>query len=153
MDGNNFIGHEQDLSLEDPESRQALVRALCALHRVRRKPVTVVFDAPAPARGRDRAHLGGVHVLFAGGGRRGTADDRILRLVEEARQPSDLVVVTSDRSLGDRVRARGAALLRCHEFRRLLREALSAEEREKPTHVDVREWAAFFGLEDPPSET
>ena len=154
MDGNNLIGHERGLSLADDESRHVLVRALCALSRRTRKGILVVFDGAAPA-GRERTELGPVRVLYAGGGRTArSADDRILELVDGAGRPADWTVVTSDRALASRARARGAATLPCHRFRPILREAAGAEGAgsEKPTHVDVREWAEYFGLPEAPDD-
>ena len=140
IDGNNFIGHQPGLRLGDEESRGALVQALCALARRTRATVTVVFDGPAPGPG--RSQLGSVRVLYAG-----SADDRILRMVEEAHRASDLTVVTSDRSLSDRARSLGASTVRCHEFRPTLRDAAVLGE-EKPTHVDVAAWRRFFGWDE-----
>ena len=154
IDGNNLIGHERGLSLADDDSRAVLVRALCALARRTRKGVTVVFDGPAP-HGGGRSDLGGVKVLYAGSGRSSmTADERILRMVEGEGRPSDVTVVTSDQGLANRARALGAPTLPCHRFRPLLRETANAEMAgpEKPTHVDVRDWAEYFGIEDPDAD-
>jgi predicted RNA-binding protein with PIN domain len=149
IDGNNLIGHEKGLSLADDRSRETLVRALCALQRRTKKGIAVVFDG-APAAAAAASELGGVKVLYAGTGRSAmSADDRILRMVEEANRPSDLTVVTSDSALGNRARRLGAAVLPCHKFRPLLRDSAAAEAGgpEKPSHVDVRDWAEWFGID------
>ena len=150
VDGNNLIGHERGLSLADGESREVLVRALCSLSRRNGKAVTVVFDG-SPGHGAARSDLGKVKILYAGAGRTSmSADDRILRLLDGEGRPSEVTVVTSDQSLGNRARALGAATLPCHRFRPLLHETAAADARgpEKPTHVDLREWADYFGVED-----
>jgi predicted RNA-binding protein with PIN domain len=150
IDGNNLIGHEKGLALGADDSRATLVRALCALARRTRKGITVVFDGPAPAGGPDASVLGGVKVLYAGAGRSAmSADDRILRMVEGSSRPADLRVVTSDSALGNRARRLGAAVVPCHKFRPLLRDAAAAEASgpEKPSHVDVRDWASWFGID------
>ena len=150
VDGNNLIGHEKGLSLADDDSRQVLVRALCSLSRHVRKPITVVFDGSAPGSSPARSDLGPVKVLYAGGGRTAmSADDRILRMVQAEARPKDTTVVTSDQALANRARARGATTLACHRFRPLLRDAADAEAAgsEKPTHVDVRQWAEYFGVD------
>lgn len=154
MDGNNVIGHEKRLPSADPESRQALVRALCALARRTRKGVTVVFDGGAPAGGTQSTVLGGVRVLYAGADRSAmSADDRILAIVAASHSPADLTVVTSDSALGNRARSLGATILPCHKFRPLVQASAEAEAAgpEKPTHVDVRDWERYFGI-DPPKE-
>ena len=150
VDGNNLIGHERGLSLADEDSRDILVRALCSLSRRSGRAITIVFDG-SPGHGAARSDLGKVKILYAGAGRSSmSADDRILRMLDGEGRPSEVTVVTSDQSLGNRARARGAATLPCHRFRPLLRDTAAADARgpEKPTHVDVREWAEYFGLQD-----
>jgi uncharacterized protein YaiI (UPF0178 family) len=51
-----------------------------------------------------------VLVAYATRAGRDAADDRIVTEVERDRDPSSLVVVTSDRGLSERVRALGAAV-------------------------------------------
>jgi predicted RNA-binding protein with PIN domain len=153
IDGNNLIGHEGGPSPANDDGRDRLVRCLCAVARRTRKAILVVFDGAAPD-GRKDSHLGGVRVLYAGAGRSAmSADQRILGLLEREGRPADVTVVTSDQSLANRARALGAATLRCHEFRPLLRrcEDEAAAGPEKPAHVDVGDWAAYFGI-DPASE-
>jgi predicted RNA-binding protein with PIN domain len=131
------------------------VEAICAFARQARKPVTIVFDGPAPVQGWDRTELGSVRVLYAGGGRTAmSADDRILGLLEKAGRPADLTVVTSDRRLANRARSRGATILPGHKFRHTLRQcaAASAAGPEKPTHIDLADWTAYFNREDPDTQ-
>ena len=59
---------------------------------------------------------GPVEVVFAPGGRN-AADDEIARRVEEDGRPAELRVVTSDRDLSTRVRARGAEVVGAGGFR------------------------------------
>jgi predicted RNA-binding protein with PIN domain len=78
--------------------------------------VTVVLEGrPIEALERD-----GVRVVFAP--RRGAdaADDEIVRIVSEDPEPGSLEVVTSDRALRERVRARGAGVTSTSAFRRRL---------------------------------
>jgi predicted RNA-binding protein with PIN domain len=149
VDGNNLLGARGGASPAGDAARRELVRALCALWRYRGKPVTVVFDGPAPVEGGGGAQLGGVRVLHAGGGRTAmSADERILRMVEGENRPADVTVVTSDRGLASGARRRGATVLPCPEFRSMVQEALAQDAgSEKPTHVDVREWADYFGVD------
>jgi hypothetical protein len=78
-----------------------------------------------------------------------TADERILRMVRGDGRPAEITLVTSDQSLANRARAAGAATVPCHRFRPLLRETAAADAAgpEKPSHVDVREWAEYFGID------
>ncbi len=80
------------------------------------EPVTVVFD------GRPfEIDAGPVEVVFAS--RRGpdAADDDIARLAEQ----EEVRVVTSDRRLGERVRAAGGEVVAVSAFRRRLKGAFS----------------------------
>ncbi|MGH9094788.1 MAG: NYN domain-containing protein [Acidimicrobiales bacterium] len=108
VDGMNVIGSRPDGWWRDrPAAMDTLVRDLDAVARAW-DSVTVVFD------GRPRAGLDGslVEVIFARRPGRDAADDRIVELVGAADDPGDLVVVTSDRLLGDRLRAVGAGVER-----------------------------------------
>ncbi|EUA20546.1 yacP-like NYN domain protein [Mycobacterium xenopi 3993] len=49
-----------------------------------------------------------------------SADDEIVRLVGADTQPHDICVVTSDRTLTDRVRSMGASVHPAHRFRNLV---------------------------------
>jgi predicted RNA-binding protein with PIN domain len=76
---------------------------------------TVVFD------GKPFSLLAGVDVVFAPGGPN-AADDAIVGIVSDDREPFALTVVTSDRELARRVHDRGAETLRASAFLRHLEE-------------------------------
>jgi predicted RNA-binding protein with PIN domain len=71
--------------------------------------VWVVFDGPHPAPDEGGAP-GGIRVAFAP-----SADEWVLRRVREA-AAGEVAVVTADRPLADRARARGARVVSPHEF-------------------------------------
>lgn len=70
--------------------------------------VWVVFDGPHPP-----SECSGERVVFAR-----SADEWLLRRVREAEAPDQVAVVTADRRLADRVRARGARVIAPGEFLR-----------------------------------
>ena len=78
------------------------VRATVTAGRLR-PPVTIVVEGRARA-GADEANVDGVEVVHA----RGEGDDTIAALAEANR---DVVVVTADRELANRVRAANAAVV------------------------------------------
>jgi hypothetical protein len=86
-------------------------------------------------------------VVFSGAR---SADETILRLIEVSKAPRDFTVVTSDKSLGDKARHRGATVERTHEFaRRLVRPARDAAGRaDKPatkeSPAEIEAWLAVF---------
>jgi hypothetical protein len=89
-----------------------------------------------------------VSVLYSGSR---SADDVILGLVAGSKSPSDFTVVTSDKSLGDKSRHRGASVEKAHEFsRRLDRRAEgSAGPSEKPSRESRDEIDAWLAVFDP----
>ena len=83
--------------------------------------VTVVFDGrPVP----DEVTAGeaaGIEVAFAPGGP-DAADRVIARMADDADDPSELTVVTSDGELAEAVRSAGAGGMGAGTFRRLIEE-------------------------------
>ena len=76
---------------------------------------TVVFD------GKPFSMLAEVDVVFAPGGPN-AADDAIMGIVSDDREPSAVTVVTSDRELARRVRDRGVETVTASAFLRHLEE-------------------------------
>lgn len=137
VDGDNLLGTSgRERSTAE---RRVLARELAALARREGKRVVTVFDGPDPLRpafGRD--------VRFSGPGR--TADAVILELVRDDPDPRGLLIVTSDKSLGDRCRWLGARVERCHVFRPRLR-APGGEEKPE-SEDDIEGWLERFGEGD-----
>jgi predicted RNA-binding protein with PIN domain len=108
VDGNNVIGSRADGWWRDRAgAARRLIRALQRLSATSGDRIAVVLD------GRPLADVPeGVHhdvlVAYATRAGRDAADDRIVAEVARDRDPSSLVVVTSDRGLAERVRAHGA---------------------------------------------
>jgi predicted RNA-binding protein with PIN domain len=110
VDGMNLIGSRPDGWWRDrPRAMRELVDELRGLG----EPVTVVFDG----RPFELEDTDAVEVVFASRSGRNAADDDIARLVAEAEQPEEWRVVTSDRDLGERVRAGGAQVVGTGAFR------------------------------------
>jgi predicted RNA-binding protein with PIN domain len=113
VDGMNVVGSRPTGWWHDrPGAMQQLVHELQALG----EPVTVVFDG----RPFDVVDAGDVDVRFASRGGRNAADDDIAALVAADDDSGDLVVVTSDGDLADRVRASGAEVMGARTFRERL---------------------------------
>jgi predicted RNA-binding protein with PIN domain len=104
VDGNNVMGAGADGWWNDPvAAAERLTQAIAEWARTHDDAVTVVFDGRPEARLSELAG-GNLTVDFARRAGRDAADDRIVALVEElyATEP-DIVVVTSDRGLRDRL--------------------------------------------------
>jgi predicted RNA-binding protein with PIN domain len=117
VDGMNVIGSRPTGWWRDrPGAMRSLTEELGALAAATGDELTVIFDGrpfelDAPE---------GVSVEFAT--RRGpnAADDDITALAEADPDPGGLTVVTSDRTLAERVRQAGAEVVGAGDFRRRL---------------------------------
>ncbi|MDA3639469.1 NYN domain-containing protein [Mycobacterium xenopi] len=117
VDGMNVIGSRPDGWWED--RRRAMVALVDSLDRwasTTGEQVTVVFERPPSAAIRAAT----IEVAYAPVAAANSADDEIVRLVGADTQPHDICVVTSDRTLTDRVRSMGASVHPAHRFRNLV---------------------------------
>jgi uncharacterized protein len=146
VDGNN-LAHALGLShggLADRESCASMVGTFCRLQGAQ---ATIVFDGPAPPGSAAVRNGSRVRVIFSEGR---SADEILLRFLTASRTPRDFTLVTSDKSLGDKGRHRGATLERAHEFaQRLRRHSTSGSApSEKPgrpeTPDEIEAWLAIF---------
>ena len=117
IDGMNVIGTRPTGWWRDrPGAMRTLTEELGELAGATGDELTVIFDGrPFELDAPD-----GVSVEFAT--RRGpnAADDDIAALVERDSDPAGLTVVTSDRTLAERVRGAGAEVVGAGDFRRRL---------------------------------
>jgi predicted RNA-binding protein with PIN domain len=121
IDGMNVIGTRPDAWWKDRHA--AMVRLVDMLERwaaAEGEDVTVVFEQPPIPPIRSTV----IVVAHAPRPRRDSADDEIVRLVKEARDPGTIRVVTSDSWLSDRVRATGASVEAAAAFRSWLEDEL-----------------------------
>ena len=89
--------------LEDQRGQLVQWIESCAPQGSSRNMVTIVFDGKLDVWGGEASSA--VRVIFAQGE---SADEKIIRMVEEAAHKKNVVVVTDDRSLARSVRALGA---------------------------------------------
>jgi predicted RNA-binding protein with PIN domain len=141
VDGNNLIGRLGG------GSREGLVAELTAVARSKRKKLTVVFDGPPPS-GRPKVQsLGDVTVVYAAPK---SADEEIVRRIQEARDPRGVTVVTDDRALSSAAQGAGARTTGIESFRgdataRISRPKAEAEEKKAaPPNVSAKDWAQWF---------
>lgn len=152
IDGHNLIGRMPDLRLDDPDDEARLaarLRTYCA--RTRRR-ATVVFDHGLPG-GRSRALSGGgLEVVFAPIGR--SADSVLCERIRQARDPRELIVVTSDQAIAAVARTRGARVLRSEEFAARLNTRRETADREKPhpSPDETKAWLCEFEARSKPLE-
>lgn len=124
VDGYNLIRQSPELFELDRRDiqtgRDALIDMLSAYHRLKRHPITIVFDginAPLFSRRQDRVK--GIRIVFSRTGE--TADTVIKRMA--AREREKALVVSSDRAVVDRAASSGAATISSPAFEDKIRMA------------------------------
>ena len=118
VDGNNVMGQRVGWHRDKAGARRRLLGELSRFARGERVRVAVVFDGAPEDHFPDGSSFMGVRVFYAERG--SNADERIKQMVDGERERRTLVVVTSDRQLGDYVRRSGVRVVRSGEFRRRL---------------------------------
>jgi len=145
IDGHNLIGQLPMLSFEDPDDEEKLARLLSSYRARTGKAITVVFDpGEAFALPRHR-QLGGVKIVFAPHG--SNADRVIINRVQRLRNPSEWLIVTSDRELAGTVERLGARVQSAEAFASGLAGpgATLPDRREAPLSPDeVDTWLVLF---------
>ncbi len=154
IDGNNLLGSWGGPAIRG-DGRVEVVRRVADFCRARGAHGILVFDG-APFRPElGDQDLGRVKVRFPAQG--ADADGVIREVLDEAKRPAEIVVVTSDRALYSYARTRGASVLRAHEWNALARGAAATSPRgrrapatsgEKPEReTDIEGWLRRFSRE------
>jgi predicted RNA-binding protein with PIN domain len=116
VDGMNVIGSRPDGWWRDRRGAiQQFTERVAEFVALSGDSVVLVFD------GKPFSLAAEVDVVFAPGGRN-AADDAIVGIVSDDREPSGVTVVTSDRDLARRVQDRGVATLAASAFLRHLED-------------------------------
>jgi predicted RNA-binding protein with PIN domain len=130
--------------------REMLTRALAAYYCRKRILVTMVWDSSAG--GDMRRILPNLKVRYAP-----SADEQIVRIVEESPRRSSITVITDDRSVGGRVRSYGARLVGSREFLKSWkglpgrgRPGATPHPESKPSSESVAETRRYLDLWEKP---
>jgi predicted RNA-binding protein with PIN domain len=117
VDGMNVIGTRPDGWWK--HRRRAMVRLVDQLEHWASgagDDVTVVFERPPSPPIRSSV----IEIAHAPEAAANSADDEIVRLVRADARPQDIRVVTSDRTLTDRIRDAGASVYPAESFRNII---------------------------------
>lgn len=115
IDGYNLLFKLPDLKGSLEEKRRALIIELNRQAKHLLLQITVVFDATDPTRPLDfLSHYDAIEIIYTTS--RSTADESILQTVEQARNPLDLCIVTSDKDLSHKAKNLGAQTLSLANF-------------------------------------
>jgi len=112
VDGYNLIRQSPGLLARERISletgRNALIRSLAELRKIKPHRITVVFDGRGGRSSRETGEMiAGIQVIYSAGGE--TADEVIKRMA--GGEAGNLLVVTSDREIGNFVNRRGGATI------------------------------------------
>jgi len=114
LDGYNIIKQLPEQNKKKlHSSRNALIHFIEAKHPQgsRKNKVTIVFDGKADVWGEDSS--ASAEIIFT---KNESADDKIKRLVERAKNPKEIVVVSDDREIIFFVKYCGARSMKVREF-------------------------------------
>ncbi|MDI6739509.1 MAG: NYN domain-containing protein [Candidatus Edwardsbacteria bacterium] len=128
---------------DQDKARQILLDLLRRYKKSLPAEITVVFDGREVQRERHQ-RISGIEVKYSRPP--ATADDEIRSMVNAAKDPGRLLVVSSDREVSQYVRRRGAETVRSDEFGDRLFAVLDwiPENQEKPAAADVEHWLKLF---------
>jgi len=146
VDGSN-LAHVLGLAREGLADREACFLTVSEFCRERGAQATIIFDGPPPPGSAPVRKSHRVQVVFS---EARSADEVLLGFLRAAKSKQDFIVVTSDKSLGDKARHQGAAIEKAHEFgRRLSRKASRGDQAsDKPSRpesrAEVEAWLAIF---------
>ncbi|MBD3169863.1 MAG: hypothetical protein GF307_10305 [candidate division Zixibacteria bacterium] len=154
IDGYNLIFKDPLLAgymKNQPETaRRNLLQRLYTFKEYHKSRITVVFDGKIGIIPTEKSPAG-IKVLFT---KKGTADARIIKIVENASKPSGMIVVSSDfKDIGIQVKDLGARCISSEEF---LEQLCSFEDEhkgapEKPENItpdEVDYWLKRFENRD-----
>jgi predicted RNA-binding protein with PIN domain len=143
IDGHNLIGQLGRPRLEDADDEAQLVLELRAFLARERKKGLVAFDRGTYAAVPDLSSAA-LTVRFARPPR--SADDILLDVIDQERNPRGLIVVTSDHRVQNRARLRGATVIEAHAFGRQLRAAPPPAKTAEPrlSADEVAAWEKIF---------
>ena len=149
IDGNNVMGQRVGWHRDRRRARRELLDELARFALTKKVSVAVAFDGAPEEHFADGASYRGVRVYYAARG--SDADERIKTLVEDSRERRTLLVVTSDRALGEYVSRCGAQVIRAGEFRRRMEAAASADDATQnpdapPIEESTERWMRYFGV-------
>ena len=144
FDGNNLIGLSAERARTDRQTRRGFLSALSGYVRTRGGRFTVIYDGDDPDRSIPPP---GVQVHYSAPL---SADEAIIRRLQEVRTPAEVIVVTNDRSLQAACRTAGARVLDWKGF--LSRMKPRVQERKhipnQEDNVDMEEWLRYFGIDE-----
>lgn len=146
VDGNNVMALSPGWHRDKAAARRKLIHDLARFVAARKAKVRVVFDGVPDDEFPEGRKFRSVLISYARPG--SDADSRIKELIRKSSYKRDLLVISSDRSLGSFAKSYGAKVISAGEFRKALEEICAGEAVPLKTlpegTVNVEEWMEFF---------
>ena len=151
IDGHNLIGQMPNLRLDDPNDEEKL---LVYLRRFRAKTghhVAVIFDAGQSYQPAQTQKRGGITVQFAPHGK--TADQIIMRRLRRVKNPQEVGLVSSDRTVQQAARQARVRVVPADEFAQQLLQSTGttgptddegSQADVQLSSAEVEEWLTIF---------
>jgi len=152
LDGNNVLFAARHVLPSPAMGRHQLCRVVGAWAGTADCDVTIVFDGPPPRPALvEQMHQAGVTVVFAGAR---SADDVIQDLIDGARSPANLCIVSTDGAIESAARHRACPHQKSQDFlgqiavgaRATSDTAPPLEKPEETSPPNTEEWLRHFGL-------
>jgi len=148
IDGNNLIGHTSNYRLNDIRSKYGLILKLIRFQKIKKSKITIVFDG-TPDISLDRLNYNPkkFSIIFS---ESVSADTKIKEILSTKKYLRDIYVVSSDRELIDFVKNKGAKVIKCSDFNKLIRKTFKETKKEnskqeiKLTPLEVKHWSEVF---------
>lgn len=146
IDGHNVIGQLPGLSLEDPNDEVKLVLLVKRWCAQEKRKATLIFDGGLPG-GKSPLSSSQVSVVFASD-RHTTGDDLILNRIRDEKNPSALIVVSSDLRIVKAAQGRRMKTQTAQAFAKILAHLghAPANTSQDPqlNASELAEWEALF---------
>ena len=152
IDGHNLIGALPGIDIEDPNDEAKLVIKLRGFVARKKTKCTVIFDGGLPG-GASRMSSRSVTVIFASSAH-SNADALLKRRIDKIRDVKGWTLVSSDRDVVSRARARRMPHMSAQEFARELQRpaaqssADDQDEKPNPSQADADYYMRLFGADD-----
>lgn len=144
IDGNNVIGNDRELkSLQKKEPQQSREKLAFLLDRYFTKKnlkVSLHLDGFE----KDKIRTSKVKIVYSDNK---TADDKIRRQIEHAKNPKNIFVITSDHSLAEFAKVCSCTVIKSEEFLHQVNDGNdTVSESEIQKEIDNEEIKKLFGL-------
>lgn len=145
IDGHNLIGKLSDISLSDHDDETQLLFKLRQYRARTGRSLFVFFDSGGGFKLGEKKKHGGITVQYAPSGK--IADQLIIKRLRKAKNPRELMVVTSDRAIQRVARQVEARVVSSSDFAVTLNTTRQPKASQEPnlSDAEIDEWLSIFG--------